>query len=127
MVIIYTVSAISGFALSSFAGAYLPDLIILRGSQFTVGASASIFGLLGALVYYGHRSGSRTVGSQAFSYALMMGLFGFIMPGVDNYAHLGGFIGGICRTADFCTPSAWTTSSSPSCLGLRCCRSFVSR
>ena len=94
MVIIYTVSAITGFALSSFAGAYLPDLIILRGSQFTVGASASIFGLLGALVYYGHRSGSRTVGSQAFSYALMMGLFGFILPGVDNYAHLGGFGGG---------------------------------
>jgi hypothetical protein len=28
------------------------------------------------------------------SYALMLGIFGFIMPGVDNYAHAGGFGGG---------------------------------
>jgi rhomboid protease GluP len=94
MVIIYTAAGAAGFALSSFAGAYLPDLLILRGGQFTVGASASIFGLLGALVYYGRRAGSRIVGSEALSYALMLGVFGFLMPGVDNYAHAGGFGGG---------------------------------
>ena len=94
MVIIYTVAGVVGFALSSFAGAYLPNLLFLRGGQFTVGASASIFGLLGALVYYGRRGGSRMVGSQALSYAMMLGIFGFIMPGVDNYAHAGGFGGG---------------------------------
>ena len=94
MVIIYTAAGIAGFALSSFAGAYLPNLLFLRGGQFTVGASASIFGLLGALVYYGRRGGSSMVGSQALSYALMLGIFGFIMPGVDNYAHAGGFGGG---------------------------------
>jgi rhomboid protease GluP len=94
MIIIYTVAGVAGFALSSFAGAYLPGLFFLRGGQFTVGASAAIFGLLGALVYYGRRGGSSMVGSQALSYALMLGLFGFIMPGVDNYAHAGGFGGG---------------------------------
>ena len=94
MVIIYTAGGAAGFALSSFAGAYLPGFLFLRGGQFTVGASASIFGLLGALVYYGRRSGSRMVGSQALSYALMLGIFGFLMPGVDNYAHAGGFGGG---------------------------------
>jgi rhomboid protease GluP len=94
MVIIYTAAGVAGFALSSFAGAYLPNLFFLRGGQFTVGASASIFGLLGALVYYGRRGGSRLVGSEALSYALMLGVFGFIMPGVDNYAHAGGFGGG---------------------------------
>ena len=94
MVIIYTAGAIAGFALSSFAGAYLPGFFFLRGGQFTVGASAPIFGLLGALVYYGRRGGSNIVGSQALSYALMLGLFGFLMPGVDNYAHAGGFGGG---------------------------------
>ena len=94
MVIIYTLAGVAGFALSSFAGAYLPNLFFLRGGQFTVGASASIFGLLGALVYYGRRGGSRMVGSEAMSYALMLGVFGFIMPGVDNYAHAGGFGGG---------------------------------
>jgi rhomboid protease GluP len=94
MVIIYTAAGVAGFALSSFAGAYLPNMLFLRGGQFTVGASASIFGLLGALVYYGRRSGSSAVGSEALTYALMLGFFGFIMPGVDNYAHAGGFGGG---------------------------------
>ncbi len=93
-IIIYTAAGALGFLLSSFAGAYLPALPFLRGSTLTVGASGSIFGLLGALVYYGRRTGSRIVGSQALSYALMLGLFGFIMPGVDNYAHAGGFGGG---------------------------------
>ena len=94
MVIIYIVAGVAGFALSSFAYVYLPDLFILRGSQFTVGASASIFGLLGAHVHYARRSGSSLVGSQATSYALMLGLFGLFLPGIDNYAHAGGFIGG---------------------------------
>ena len=39
-------------------------------------------------------SGSSAIGNQAFSYAMILGLFGFIMPGVDNYAHAGGFGGG---------------------------------
>jgi rhomboid protease GluP len=94
MVIIYVASGACGFTLSSFAGAFIPPLLFLRGGQFTVGASAAIFGLLGALVYYGRRTGSSHVGSQAKSFALMMGLFGFIMPGIDNYAHAGGFAGG---------------------------------
>ena len=28
------------------------------------------------------------------TYAAILFLFGFIMPGVDNFAHLGGFLGG---------------------------------
>ena len=66
----------------------------MRGGQFTVGASAAIFGLLGALVYYGRRSGSSLVHGQALSWALTMFVFGLVMPGVDNYAHAGGFAGG---------------------------------
>jgi rhomboid protease GluP len=95
-VIIYTVAGVCGFLLSSFMGAYFGWLPIpfLRGAQFTVGASASIFGLLGALVYYGRRGGSRHIGSQAVSYAVTLFIFGLIMPGVDNYAHAGGFAGG---------------------------------
>ncbi len=105
-VIIYTAAGVAGFALSSFAGAYLPNLFILRGGQFTVGASASIFGLLGALVYYGRRTGSSAVHGQAVSWALTMGLFGLVMPGIDNYAHAGGFAGGylIARLLDPLTP-----------------------
>src|SRR6185436_1211000 len=87
MVVIYTVAGVCGFALSSVAGAYLPPLPFLRGAQLTLGASASIFGLLGALVYYGRRTGSRMVHGQALTYAAVMFVFGLIMPGTDNYAH----------------------------------------
>jgi rhomboid protease GluP len=84
------VAGITGSA-QLVAGAYLP--IFLRGGQFTVGASRRSSACC-ALVYYGRRGGSRMVGSEALSYALMLGVFGFIMPGVDNYAHAGGFGGG---------------------------------
>jgi rhomboid protease GluP len=69
-------------------------LPFLRGAGITVGASAPIFGLLGAAVYYGRRTGSTQASSTGLQYALIMGLFGIIFPGVDNYAHLGGFVGG---------------------------------
>jgi rhomboid protease GluP len=95
MMIIYMVAGAAGFVLSSFAGAYLEFLPpVLRGARFTIGASASIFGLLGALVYYGRRGGSSALGQQAWSWALILFLFGFLMPGIDNFAHLGGFLGG---------------------------------
>jgi rhomboid protease GluP len=96
MIIIYTIAGAAGFLLSSFAGAYLPPLPFLRGAQFTIGASAPIFGLLGALVHYGRRGGSSHVTSEAFRYAVILFVFGLIMPGggVDNFAHAGGFAGG---------------------------------
>jgi rhomboid protease GluP len=96
MVIIYTAGAILGFAMSSAAGWYLTfmPIPVLMGAPYTVGASAPIFGLLGALVHYGRRGGSSAVRAQAVSWALTMFVFGLIMPGVDNYAHAGGFLGG---------------------------------
>ena len=92
--IIYTLGGVAGFALSSFAGAYLPGFFFLRGSQITVGASASISALIGALMCYGHRSGSSLVTSEATRYVLMLVVYGFFMQGIDNYAHAGGFAGG---------------------------------
>jgi rhomboid protease GluP len=93
-VIIYVISAVTGFSASSLAGAFLPFLpSFLRGAGFTIGASASIFGLLGALLYYGRR-GSSHVGQQAKSLAIVLLIFGFVMPGIDNWAHLGGLGGG---------------------------------
>jgi rhomboid protease GluP len=94
-VIVYTVAGVCGFGLSTIAGQYLWFMpSILRGAGLTVGASASIFGLLGALVYYGRRTGSSLVHGQAMSWAVTMFIFGLIMPGVDNFAHAGGFAGG---------------------------------
>jgi rhomboid protease GluP len=93
MVIIYTISSAAGFLLSSFLGAYAA-IPFFSGGYYTLGASAPIFGLLGALVHYGRRGGSSHVRSQAMSYAITIFVFGLIMPGIDNGAHLGGFVGG---------------------------------
>ncbi len=92
MVIIYTAASVVGFAFSSVLGLLqLP----LFGAQLTVGASAAIFGFLGALVHYGKRSGSSHIGQAGMQYAIFLGIMGLIPGfGVDNAAHLGGFIGG---------------------------------
>lgn len=94
MVILYTIAGAVGFLLSSLTGAlaFLPQLV--RGAPYTVGASASIFGLLAALVYYGRRSGSSVIGRQAKNYAVILAIFGLLFPGIDNWAHAGGFLGG---------------------------------
>jgi rhomboid protease GluP len=94
MVIIWVVSSVTGFTLSSLAGAFIPPLLILRGGQFTVGASASIAGLIGAILAYGHRSGSGQARQYAMTYVVMLVVMGFLFPGLDNYAHAGGFGGG---------------------------------
>jgi rhomboid protease GluP len=94
LVVIYVVAGAVGFTCTSLAGAFLPRIPILGGAGITVGASASLFGLFGALVYYGRRTGSRGVGDAGLQYALMLGIFGLFLPGVDNWAHAGGFGGG---------------------------------
>jgi rhomboid protease GluP len=96
MIIIYFVAGAVGFLISSLAGYYMYWMPIpfLRGAPMTVGASAAIFGLLGALVHYGRRGGSSIIRAEAMGYALTLGIMGFILPGVDNYAHGGGFLGG---------------------------------
>jgi membrane associated rhomboid family serine protease len=96
MIIIYTLAGVAGFALSSVMGFLLAGIRIpfLSVGGVTVGASASIFGLLGALVYYGRRGGSSLIRSEAMGYATTLFIMGFILQGVDNYAHAGGFAGG---------------------------------
>ncbi len=88
MIVIYTLAGVGGFTLSTYS-AYAAG-----NPTITVGASAPIFGLLAALVYYGRRTGSSMIGRQATMYAVILFLFGFFASHVDNWAHLGGFIGG---------------------------------
>lgn len=101
-VIIYTLAGVCGFLLSSIAGEFGGlGLPMLRGASLTVGASASVFGLLGAMVHYGRKSGSSLVRAEAGRYAMILFVFGLIMPGVDNFAHAGGFLGGYGISAFF--------------------------
>src|SRR4029450_5423378 len=89
-VIIYTVAGVCGFLVSSTAG-----------SPLTMGASASVFRPLGALGHYGRKSGSSLIRGQAMNYAVILFVMGFVMRGVDNFAHAGGFAGGYLTSAFF--------------------------
>lgn len=99
MVIVYTAAGVVGFVASSVAGLYLAGVPIIGGGGFSVGASAPIFGLLGALFYYGRRTGNSHVREAGLQYALFLGVFGLIFPGIDNWAHAGGFAGGFLTGA----------------------------
>jgi rhomboid protease GluP len=98
-VIIYTVAGVCGFLLSS-VGSLLPIPIpFLGGAGLTLGASASILGLVGALVHYGGKSGSSLIRREATRLAIMFIVIGLFMRGTDNYAHVGGFAGGYAISA----------------------------
>ena len=84
--IIFTAGGIVGFVLSNALSA-----------APTIGASGAIFGLFAALIVYGRRQGGSMMAMmtrQVWQWALLLFIFGFMMSGVNNYAHLGGFIGG---------------------------------
>lgn len=94
LIIIYTVSSATGFALTSLM--YLPPVPLgpFRGAYFTVGASAPLFGLFGALILYSQRSGHSALGQEIWRWVVIFVFIGLIVPFVDNWAHLGGLAGG---------------------------------
>jgi rhomboid protease GluP len=60
----------------------------------TIGASASLFGLFGALICYGQRTGQSGMRQMVWGWIAAGVLFGVLVPGIDNWAHAGGFAGG---------------------------------
>jgi rhomboid protease GluP len=99
-VIIYTVAGAAGFLASTMAAAYFTFLPgFLQGGRLTLGASAAIFGMMGALLHYSRRGGSRHLGETVRGWILGGLAFGFFMPGIDNWAHLGGLAGGWLASA----------------------------
>jgi rhomboid protease GluP len=118
MIIIYVVSGAAGFTLSTLGGAYLSGIPILGylmgGGFFTVGASASITGLIGAIYYYGHRTGSGAITEQARFWVLSFLVMGFLIRGIDNWAHVGGLIGGYA-CSKILTPEPRTPRPLPDC------------
>jgi len=64
----------------------------------SAGASGSIFGLLGALLYFGYHYRiylGTVIKSQIIPLILINLLIGFTLPGINNAAHIGGLIGGV--------------------------------
>jgi rhomboid protease GluP len=94
MVIIYMLSSVAGFSISSIVGLINPPIPYFHGSAFTVGASAGITGLIGAILLYGRRAGNRHAGEQAKQWIWGFLAMGLMMQRIDNWAHLGGLAGG---------------------------------
>lgn len=93
--IIYTIASVTGFLASTMVGGFLPGMPrVLHGAGLTIGASASLFGLVGALLYYSRRGGSTALRQAATRWVLSGLVFGFMVPGIDNWAHMGGLAGG---------------------------------
>ena len=72
--------------------------ILLSPNAVSIGASGAIFGLLGALVYFGYHYrlylGS-ILRNQIIPLIVINLLLGFTISGIDNAAHIGGLIGGL--------------------------------
>jgi membrane associated rhomboid family serine protease len=86
MFIIYTLGGIVGFLIS-----YLARV------PFTIGASAAIFGLVGAILYYGKSRGGvygRAILRQVGGWVVFLFVFGMLVPGINNWGHAGGLVSG---------------------------------
>ena len=76
------------------------SLFSITFSKFaSVGASGAIFGLMGAMLYFGYHYRvylGNTLKSQIIPLIVINLLIGFLSGGsIDNFAHIGGLIGGI--------------------------------
>lgn len=87
MFVIYTLSGVLGYLVSCLAGIPL-----------TIGASGSVCGLIGALFFFGKSRGGSygtAVSREVSGWLISLFLFGFVLPGINNWAHGGGIVGGI--------------------------------
>jgi len=85
--IIYIISGLTGSLLSIF----------LNGTVASIGASGAIFGLLGALLYFGYNYRvylGNTLIREIIPIMIINLALGFMMNGIDNFAHIGGLVGG---------------------------------
>lgn len=70
----------------------------LNGDVVSIGASGAIFGLFGALLYFGYSYRGyigAMIKSQILPVILMNLIISFLIPGIDMWGHIGGLIGGV--------------------------------
>ena len=90
-IIIYLVSGLVGSLFS----------MTFSGGVGSIGASGAIFGLMGSLLYFGYHYRvylGNVLKSQIIPLIIFNLALGFILAGIDNFAHIGGLIGGCMIT-----------------------------
>ena len=93
--VLYTFGGMLGFLIS-----YLATANHLTSSPvgLTIGSSAAVCSLIGAALYYGKSRGGvfgNMIYRQIGGWALAIFIFGFLVPGIDNWGHGGGIAAGI--------------------------------
>ncbi len=89
---IYFISGICGGLLSAVVSG--PEIV-------SVGASGAIFGLAGALLYFGYHYRTylgTALKKEIIPVIVINLLIGFMFTGIDNFCHIGGLLGGILAT-----------------------------
>jgi rhomboid protease GluP len=98
LIVFYFVSTVTGFSASSHIG----------GGHVSVGSSAGIFGLIGAMLAFGFTDRT-SLGMQVKSLYTRWVIYGLVLsflPGVDFWAHVGGIAGGFLSGWLASTPRA---------------------
>jgi rhomboid protease GluP len=70
----------------------------VAGVDLSIGASGAICALIGAALFYGKSRGGvygTSIYRETGNWAVMIFLFGFFVPGINNWGHSGGLLGGI--------------------------------
>ena len=91
-IFIYFISSIS---------ASLMSLVFTESNIVSAGASGAIFGLMGALLYFGYHYRlylNDAIKTQIIPVIVFNLLIGFMISGIDNGAHIGGLVGGYLAT-----------------------------
>lgn len=86
LVIIFTLGGVVSYLVSYLAGV-----------TFTIGASGAVCALVGAALYFGKSRGGaygNAVYRQVSGWVVSMAVFGFLVPGINNWAHGGGLMAG---------------------------------
>ena len=84
------------YVLSGLCGSILS--IAFSHNTISAGASGAIFGLLGALLYFGYYYRTylgATIRSSIIPVIILNLIIGMLTPGISNSAHIGGLVGGI--------------------------------
>lgn len=93
------------YLLSSW-GAGLASYSFSQG--IAIGASGAVFGIIGSLIIFFFRQREKVTGANLkfksmYTLVIINLLFGFLLPRIDNYAHMGGLVTGLI-TSWFISP-----------------------
>jgi rhomboid protease GluP len=100
------------FLFSGICGSVL-SLGFASNNLVSVGASGAIFGLLGSILYFGYHYRvylGNALKSQIIPVIILNLFIGFAISGIDNFAHIGGLIGGVFASMAVGVPDKSSTS-----------------